>query len=208
MSVKRKNNVKRKNLFSLLCSCLPSKDIDHLNDQKYGLVDDRDRYEYVVEKLAIKKVPLSIFGTKTDYDKIINEKPVKCVRNKTEEVLPGKNVDYHSYYVQMRHKNRSNSPTRIETTTTSSSSSDTSSPCQPMQQNAGNKEMISHILNKYSSLYTLDDKEAIPKDPSTLKTYSHSPTCPTMMMPKMEVPRVPIRHIQQSCVHQQHSVNC
>lgn len=195
-------NVKKKNIFSFFCSCLGSGKTDDFN-QRYILVDDKDRYEYVVEKLAIKKVPLSVFGTEEDYVKSETETN-NTPRDKKHELLPGNNRNYQSYFMQMSNKLRANQ-TQPETSSSGTSASDNCIACPHHKLQEGNEnpntrqndpEIVSNILNKYSSLYTLDDKEIVPKDPLTLNTEryrSHSPTCPTIMGPKYKLPCPDIR---------------
>lgn len=216
MSTKRNQN-KRKSLFNFICPCILSKkQSDDLNEQNYVLIDENDKYEYVVEKLAIKKVPLSVFGTEDDYNKPVNDGRSNDVRigTKVNQLFPiGRDVvNYQSYFAQMRHRNRS-SPSRIETTTSTSSDDnnnninnnnkkkycprhgDLSKLKKPVDGNEEHKEIISNILSKYSSLYTLDEKETVPKDPLTFQTQTyrpHSPTCPTVMKPNIEISRVPV----------------
>lgn len=211
MTTKRNRKVKRKSLLNFICPCIVSNS-DEINEQNYVLIDDKDKYEYVIEKLAIKKIPLSVFATEDDY-KHLDEEYGEGNRTKMNQLFSGGNANYQSYFVQMRNRNRS-SPPRIETTTSTSSTDDNlycpqhgnspklKMPASPKQEK---KEMVTSILNKYSSLYTLDDKETIPKDPLSFpmrKFRAHSPTCPTVMTPRMEVPRIPMRNY----THESHAV--
>lgn len=189
-----------KKTFNLLCSCLNSDSTESLGEEIYPLQHDRDRYEYIVEKLAIKRIPLSLFATSEDYKRLSS-----CYNKKTQELLPGKKVNYHSYFV----KTSSSSPKSTGRPKIQSSSSNISvnyekrmrpmvrmrEPSQISRTREQEQEMVSHILNQYSSLYTLDNKEAIPKDPLTFPRQPrwHSPNCPTKMKPKKEIPKIPFR---------------
>lgn len=59
----KKKVAKPKNRFTLCCFCLDSSSSEI--DLKVPL-DENEKYDYVVEKLAIKKVPISLFATEED----------------------------------------------------------------------------------------------------------------------------------------------
>lgn len=196
---KRESTTCMKKTLNLLCPCISSKSTESLGEEIYPLQHDRDRYEYIVEKLAIKRVPLSLFGTSEDYKCCLSQS-----HTKKQQLFPGKNVNYHSYFVKTSSSPRSTGQPKIQ-----SSSSNISvnydkrkrppfrmrEPSQISRTREQEQEMVSHILNQYSSLYTLDRKEAIPKDPLTFPRQPrwHSPNCPTKMKPKKEVPKIPFR---------------
>lgn len=72
---RKKKVVKPKHRFTICCFCLNSSSSDI--DLKTPL-EGNEAYDFVVEKLAIKKVPISLFATDEDLEEMQNINPI-CV---------------------------------------------------------------------------------------------------------------------------------
>ncbi|KAF5298448.1 hypothetical protein FQR65_LT01227 [Abscondita terminalis] len=157
----RKKQRKRSILSRICCPWTSSKKKVRLQAQSSNT---NEPSEYVLEKLAIKSMPLSSFGPSKHllrrFDNIpcITDSPsmspsTSISSNPREQIsspLPSRIACISSHNAMIKHDEN---PFHLQYT--------------PKTVTVQDKEaqMVSNILNKHASLYTLDDKNAVPKDP-------------------------------------------
>lgn len=167
-----------------------SSNIKNVKDSSDFEYDKNEPSEYVVEKLVIKRIPIRLFQAKKDVsaDSIASAK--STAKANPSPLLPDKktNVTFESYYSMVpksdaKSISHGSTPTREESVITLESEESEHKPLVPIQaknvaSEEAERELVSKVLNTYSSLYTLDAKQAIPKDPCPINMPKHMPTSP------------------------------
>lgn len=191
----------------ICCNCFSSNTKDS-KDSSIFECDKDEPTEYVVEKLAIKRVPCSLIATEEDSRPVIpfNSVTVSSPSTKTTDpqlLLDKKaNVTYDSYYStipksDLKTVSHSSAPPRETSAITLGSEDESeqkmppSSPGKRALSEAEEKQLISQVLNKYSSLYTLDEKSKFPKDPCPLNFPKYPANAP-VYVPEHLRSRIPV----------------
>lgn len=176
----------------LCCFCFGSKRTE--NNSPETDFENNEPCEYVVEKLAIKKIPLRLLVTE-DIDKstksTLSTGPPSVIGEKVNNSLVDKSsVNFASYY-KMARSSKEYPTDHIIHSGPSSPIEEIMTPYRlapkPIKPQDRETILISKVLNKHASLYTLDDKEVVPKDPL-------SPPKDTIVVPP---------HVQKALAKQQ-----
>ncbi|KAB0797350.1 hypothetical protein PPYR_08344 [Photinus pyralis] len=142
-------NPKKCNLSCVLCSCFTGN--NETSEEDFEHISENEPFDYVVEKLCIKKLPLRTFATAEDvenYNKkltLLNE--VASPMTRQDLIAAPSNITFR------KNLGGSSKAFRYQP-----------SP-KPVSINDKEGQIVAKILNKHASLYTLDDKNPIPKDP-------------------------------------------
>lgn len=190
------------------CECFNSniKDAKESSDAEY---DKDEPSEYVVEKLVIKRIPIRLLekqGAAVRLSPTPSESN-NCTTKANISPLPDKktNVTFESYYSMVpksdiKSISPGSTPTREESETTlgSDEGSEHHLPASMQAKNVlseeAERELVTKVLNTYSSIFTLDTKEAIPKDPCPLNMPKHPPDSP-VYIPKHLRNQIPARRL-------------
>lgn len=162
----------------------------------------RRRFEET-EEIPVLKIPCP-FETKTKRNTTVSEEPCICdtyikpTFETSSSPLPDKreNVTFASYYSMVPSSDfQSVSPDSIPARKESAVSLETDEPTMLQVKNTLSEvaelELVSKVLNTYSSLFTLDPKEPVPKDPCPLNPPKR-PTNFSVYIPEYLRSRLPI----------------
>lgn len=173
-------NPKKCNLSCVLCSCFTGN--NERSEEDFEHIAENEPFDYVVEKLCIKKLPLRTFATTEDvenYNKklmLLNEVASPMTR---QDVIAA----------------QSNRITFQKNLGGPSNAFHHQPSPKPVSISDKDGRLVSNILNKHASLYTLDNKNPIPKDPfnpprnkvivpeSVSKVLRRTPTLPPLHVP-------------------------
>lgn len=159
----------------LCCSCF-KKDINCSKGADSILVVNKDEpTEYVVEKLAIKRVPLRLI-----------EPELKKSSEKIDADKMKPKISFRTYYATTKRKRvriASEKPLIHRRSTISLRSNSEDEEQVQVQRASENdlreledeQQILSKVLNTFSSLFTMDPKEAIPKDPCPVNPPKNEP---------------------------------
>ncbi|KAF5295441.1 hypothetical protein FQA39_LY13102 [Lamprigera yunnana] len=152
-TVEERQKTKKKSMLSFLCcSCFSTK--KKPKNVERQIPDINEPYDYVVEKLVIKKLPLSAFATAEDlikYNRMAlkykGTQPIKQSLTPPPLKRNRPSTSTNSHASLMKHEYLSKMYPK------------------PVSIEDREGQMVASILNKHASLFSLDDKAPFPKDP-------------------------------------------